>query len=548
MISNNSNQFSYRTAIYCRLSKDDEQKGESASIQNQRDMLIHYVESKGWNIADIYIDDGYTGLNTNRPSFKRLIEDIEDKKIDIVITKDLSRLGRNYLQTGYYTENFFPKNGVRYIAVNDGVDTLQDNNEIVPFKNVLNEFYSRDVSKKMKSAYLTRARQGKFTGCLAPFGYMKNPKDTHTLIIDEETSWIVEKIFELASLGYGAQAIRRILYDEKIPTPTWWNRKKGLRNKYTKLEKTVKNGEYWWDCSTIKEIIENPVYIGHIASQKANYQFKIGWLSDKPKEDWIIVKDTHEPIISEDLYKLANEKVQSRKRPFRTGKESIFVGLVKCPDCGKALNIARNKSKNKEIILQCNSYRRYGKNLCTQHKIYYETLYEIVFEDIKKNIDYVLNDEKSLIAALEKSKDNEMEEEQAFIINRIQEKNKRIQELDKKVEKLYDDRIDQKISEKNFQRILEKTQEEQNLLSEEIENMQKRIIKNDIEEINIQKWIELIKKHKNIKRLDKETLNELISKIYVHEKQIINGEIIQIIDIYYNFIGNTDSLQVSYHL
>ena len=164
-----------RVAIYCRLSKDDEfKKGESASIQNQRDMLIDYCKQRNWTIADIYVDDGYTGLNIDRPDFQRMLVDIKAKKIDTVITKDLSRLGRNYLQTGKFTEEFFPKNGVRYIAVNDGVDTNQDNNEIVPFKNVLNEFYSRDVSKKMKSAYYTRAKQGKFTGCLAPFGYKKD--------------------------------------------------------------------------------------------------------------------------------------------------------------------------------------------------------------------------------------------------------------------------------------------------------------------------------------------------------------------------------------
>ncbi|HGI4125711.1 TPA: recombinase family protein, partial [Streptococcus agalactiae] len=259
MIQTNSNHLSFKAAIYCRLSKDDEQKGESASIQNQKELLENYVKSRGWSIYDVYIDDGYTGLNTNRPSFQRLIRDIENKKVDIVITKDLSRLGRNYLQTGYYTENFFPKNNVRYIALNDGVDTFQENNEIVPFKNVLNEFYSRDVSKKMKSAYMTRARQGKFIGCLAPIGYRKDNDDPHKLVIDDETSWIVEKIFDLAFSGYGVQAIRRRLFEEKIPTPTWWNRKKGLRNKKTKLEMTVDGGEYWWDCTTLKEIIENPV-------------------------------------------------------------------------------------------------------------------------------------------------------------------------------------------------------------------------------------------------------------------------------------------------
>lgn len=548
MTQANSNHFSYRTAIYCRLSKDDEQKGESASIQNQRDMLEHYVKAKGWNIVDCYIDDGYTGLNTNRPAFQKMIKDVENKRIDIVITKDLSRLGRNYLQTGYYTESFFPKNGVRYIAVNDGVDTLQDNNEIVPFKNVLNEFYSRDVSKKMKSAYLTRARQGKFTGCLAPFGYMKNPNDLHNLIVDKETSWIIEKIYELAISGYGTQAIRRILFDEKIPTPTWWNRKKGLRNKITKLEQTVENGEYWWDCSTIKEIIENPVYLGHIASQKVNHQFKVGWLSDKPMEEWIIVKNTHEPIISQETYDMANEKVKSRKRPFKTGEESIFSGLVKCPSCGKSLNLGRNNSKNREKLLTCNTYRRYGKNLCSQHRIYFDTLYEIVLEDIRKNAIFALKDEKMIITALEKSGNSEVKEEQIYIAKKIEEDSKRVSELNNKIEKLYDDWIDKKISESNFQRILEKFQAEQELLTKEIKELEKGLVAKEVNEINIYKWIKLIKKHKNIKKLDKETLNELISKIYVHEKEVVNGEITQIIEIHYNFIGNTDNLQVSYNL
>lgn len=548
MIQNHSNYFSYQAAIYCRLSKDDEQKGESTSIQNQRELLEHYVKAKGWNIFDVYVDDGYTGLNTNRPSFQRMIKDVEDKKIDIVITKDLSRLGRNYLQTGYYTETFFPKNGVRYIALNDGVDTLQDNNEIVPFKNVLNEFYSRDVSKKMKSAYLTRARQGKFTGCLAPFGYKKDEKNPYVLIIDSDTSWIVEKIYELAMAGYGTQAIRRILYDLKIPSPTWWNRKKGLRNKTTKLEQSVEGGEFWWDCTTIKEMIQNPVYLGHTASQKTNHKFKVGWISDKPMEEWIIVENTHEPIISQSTYDIANEKVKSRKRPFKTGEESIFAGLVKCPDCGKALNLARNNSKNKEKLLTCNTYRRYGKALCTQHRIYFDTLYDIVLRDIQKNAEFALKDEQEIIRILEQSMRQEQDGEQSFLEEKIQQDHLRVQELNTKIERLYDDWMNKKISENNFERILEKTQEEQEQLLERIKEMQSRLTTKSSKEINIYKWIELIKKHKNIQKLDKETLNELISKIYVHEKEIVDGKSTQLIEIHYNFIGNTVEIQTSYHL
>ncbi|MGF3076187.1 recombinase family protein [Facklamia sp. P12955] len=540
--------YSNRVAIYCRLSKDDEQKGESASIKNQRDMLVDYCNQRSWNIHDIYIDDGYTGLNINRPSFQRMIEDIKTRKIDIVITKDLSRLGRNYLQTGRFTEEFFPKHGVRYIAINDGVDTIQDNNEIVPFKNVLNEFYSRDVSKKMKSAYLTRAKQGKFIGCLAPFGYMKDPEDPHTLIIDEETSPIVEKVFHLAYLGYGVQYIRTELRKEKIPTPTWWNRKKGLRNKYTKWEKEIEGGEFIWDCTTLTEMIQNPVYLGHTASQKANHKFKIGWLSDKPQEEWIVVEDTHQPIIDEYIFRIANEKLKSRKRPYKTGELNLFSGLIKCPDCGKSLNIVRNNSKKKEKLFTCNTYRRYGKDFCSQHRIFYDDIYEIVLEDIRKNAELALSDEERILKTLEESKTKNQDMELQQIALSIEEDSKRLKELETKVERLYDDWIDNKINEKNFNRILEKTQLEQKILQERIEKNEKLFEEENEDEENILKWLETIKQYKDIRKLDRHTLNELIEKILVYEKEVIDGEISQIIEIHYNFISKTMEHNLIYNL
>lgn len=314
------------------------------------------------------------------------------------------------------------------------------------------------------------------------------------------------------------------------------------------MEQTVEGGEFWWDCTTIREIIQSPVYLGHTASQKTNHQFKVGWLSDKPMEEWIIVEDTHEPIIDQDTYDLANEKVKSRKRPFKTGEESIFAGLVKCPDCGKALNLGRNKSKNKEKLLTCNTYRRYGKALCTQHRIYFDTLYQIVLKDIQKNAEIALKDEQAIIRALEKGEEQEDNEEQILIAKKIEEDSKRVAELGAKVEKLYDDWIDKKISENNFQRILEKTQREQDIITERIKELTSKLSVEEPMEINVYKWIELIKKHKNIKKLDKETLNELISKIYVHEKEIVDGEITQIIEIHYNFIGNNIELKIAYNL
>lgn len=288
-----------RAAIYCRLSKDDDLQGESASIANQRDMLEKYCAKQGWEVVSVYQDDGFAGLNMDRPDLQRMLKAIEKKYINLVITKDLCRLGRNYLQTGYLIEDFFPRNGVRYIAMNDGIDTMLDNNDIAPFKNILNEMYSKDISKKVHLSYLLKAQQGQFTGCLAPFGYMKEPENKNHLIIDAETAPVVQQIFDWALEGRGLNYIRRRLEEHKIPYPTWWNRQRGLRNTQTKWEKQdPENGRYMWDFSVIKDLLMNPVYTGAIASQKKNYRFKIGAINEKKPEGWIVVENQHEPLIA----------------------------------------------------------------------------------------------------------------------------------------------------------------------------------------------------------------------------------------------------------
>ena len=339
-----------RAAIYCRLSKDDDLSGPSASIQNQRELLCRYCEEQGWRVAGIFQDDGYTGLNMERPDFQKMLAAIERKMFDVVLTKDLSRLGRNYLQVGQLLEDFFPRQKVRYIALNDAVDSNEEN-EITPFRSLLNEMYSRDVSKKVHSSYLTKAKSGKFTGCLAPFGYRKDPEDKNHLLIDEDTAWIVRRIFELAKNGSGPNRIRRRLEDEEIPCPAWWNRQKGLRDHVTKFEReNPERGRFIWDFTAIQGILANPVYIGAIASQKTNYRFKVGWLGDKKREDWIIVEGMHEAIIDRDTYDIVQEKVKSRKRPDAWGNFSLFAGLVKCGQCGSTLNIRRANQKGNERI------------------------------------------------------------------------------------------------------------------------------------------------------------------------------------------------------
>ena len=337
----------YRAAVYCRLSKDDDLQGESASIANQRDMLEKYCEKQGWEVVAVYQDDGFTGLNMERPDLQRMLRAIERRQINLVITKDLSRLGRNYLQTGHLIEDFFPRNGVRYIAMNDGIDTLRDNNDIAPFKNILNEMYSKDISKKVHSSYLLKAQKGQFTGCLAPFGYRKDPEDKNHLLIDEETAPIVRLIFGYALNGHGPNYIRRRLEEEKIPCPTWWNRERGLRNTRTKWEKKdPENGRYMWDFSVIKDLLMNPVYTGAIASQKKDYRFKIGTIGEKKPEDWIVVEGQHEPLIDRMSFDIVQNKLKSRQRPGQTDEISLFAGLLKCGECGKSLTVRYTNAKH----------------------------------------------------------------------------------------------------------------------------------------------------------------------------------------------------------
>ena len=271
--------------------------------------------------------------------------------------EDLSRLGRNYLQTGTLIEDFFPRHGVRYIAMNDGIDTMRDNNDIAPFKNILNEMYSKDISKKVHSSYLLKAQQGQFTGCVAPFGYRKDPEDKNHLLVDEETAPIVRQIFLWALEGHGPNFIRRRLEEQKVPCPTWWNRERGFRNVRTKWEKKdPENGRYMWDFSVIKDILMNPVYTGAIASQKKDYRFKIGTIGEKKPQDWIVVEERHEPLIDSKSFAIVQDKLKSRQRPRQDGETSLFAGLIKCGECGKSLTIRTTHAKHPQQIYACKTY------------------------------------------------------------------------------------------------------------------------------------------------------------------------------------------------
>ena len=528
-----------RAAIYCRLSKDDDLSGPSASIQNQRELLCRYCEEQGWRVAGIFQDDGYTGLNMDRPDFQKMLVAIQQKMFDVVLTKDLSRLGRNHLQVGQLLEDFFPRQRVRYIALNDAVDSNEEN-EITPFRTLLNEMYSRDVSKKVHSSYLTKAKSGKFTGCLAPFGYKKDPLDKNRLVIDEDTAWIIRKIYDYARNGHGPNHIRRRLEEEEIPCPAWWNRQKGLRDHITKFEREdPERGRFMWDFTTIKEILSNPVYIGAIASQKTNYRFKIGWMGDKKPEEWIIVQGVHEAIIDRDTYDIVQEKVKSRKRADAWGNFSLFAGLVKCGQCGSAMNIRRTNQKGEVRIYSCSRYNKYGKAHCTQHRIKYETLYEIVLEQIRSCAQKALADEQEAAAQLRENCQADEQAERLLIEQSIAEDSERIDALERIISRVYEDMVAGRITEDNFNRILEQSQTEQTALKNRVALNRERLAQQDQEQEDNTRWLEIIKDYADIQELDAVTLNRLIEKIVIHED--LDGDTVrQTVEIHFNFNNQAD--------
>ena len=523
-----------RTAIYCRLSRDDGEGGDSVSIATQKQMLKQYAKEREWPIVCEYVDDGYSGTNFDRPDFNRLQQDILAEKIDILLTKDLSRLGRDYLQTGLLTEIFFPQNNVRYIAMDDGVDTSKNDNEIIPFKNILNEFYAKDSSKKVRSAYRQKAINGEFTASFAPYGYEKSKADKHKLVIDELAAQIIHKIFNEATSGKGTYQIAEQLKKEKILTPRAYTAEKYSRYK------TAFNIKYPYDWSntTITSIIKNRVYLGHMVNNKSTTaSFKCKKLISIPETDWIEVKNTHEPIISEDQFELAQQAVKVKRRPTKDGDRQIFSGLLKCSTCGRLLAYARQKDRKDGGNFACSLSRRKGKEYCSFHYISYDAIYKLLLNDLQHQTAFMRENKEYYIERI-KVKLALSTKNQLASINK--EKNKlqsRIGRLNEIFKNLYEDRVFERVTEEQYFRLVDQFEiEEQNAL-ERINNFNE-VLKREMEQRNnIDDFIEIIEKYIDAKELTQSLLNELVDQLIVYDAETVDGERVQRVDIYYRFLG-----------
>ncbi len=533
----------YNTGLYERLSCDDGLEGESNSIATQRMMLRKYAEQNHFNIVDEYIDDGFSGTNFERPSFKRMISDIENGKINCVITKDLSRLGRNYLQVGMYTEMFFPQKNVRFIAIDNNVDSEnQQSSEFAPFLNIINEWYARDISRKVKHAFRTRNEAGAHYGAYAPLGYIKNPDKKGHLLIDTETRWIVEKIFDLAVQGRGAASITRILTEEKVPTPGWLNYQRygTFANHFADAppEKA-----YTWTIAIVKEILKSETYIGNsVHNKQTNISFKDKRKVRKSESEWWRVENTHEAIISKEDFQTVQGMIASRRRKQKDGTTQIFSGLVSCADCGWSLAYGMNKqNKNPYGYYRCSKYGQ-GLRQCSMHYIRYDVLYSYILSRLQYWFNEVQQNESQLLETLLKSSDSERSSARKKAASELKKAQKRQAEIDALFSRMYEDRVTGRITERNFSMLSDKYQTEQETLAQAIDSLQQQLAQDMQDSADAEKWIALIKQYKTPTELTAELLNALIEKVLVHEasSKDENGNRVQKVEIFYRFIGKID--------
>ena len=475
-----------------------------------------------------------------------MIEDIESGKINTVITKDLSRLGRDYLQTGYYTEVYFPGKKVRYIAISDGIDTSMGYNEMAPFKNLFNDFYARDISKKIRSTMTTKARAGIYHSTVPPFGYRKSPEDSHKLIPDAETAPIVRRMYELAVQGKGYKAIGNVLKRERIPIPAYWHHIRGERT-WAGFQGEGHISNYMWNETTIKWILSHEVYIGSLVAQKQSKLFKVGKNYVKPKDEWVVVKDIFEPIVDLELWERVQEVNGKRRRMCKAKREpSIFSGIAYCPDCGRRISFFPERtSKNnpeKTYFGSCQNYKANGPDGCTPHRIKEQDLYDIVLKDIREWAAMALADEQAVLGRVMEQQQLNSTVDYGLIEGKKRTIGKRLEEIDKVISRLYEDYALGRLAGTSTDNLLPKYQREQEELKKQLSALQEQSAEHDATEQNAEKWISLIRQYSDLKELNSCIINELITKILVGDKRRVNGEKVQSIEIHYRFIGNlTDS-------
>lgn len=531
------------TALYERLSRDDEQAGESNSIQNQKKYLEEYARQHGLRNIRHFSDDGYTGTNFNRPGFAALLEEIEAGRVETLVVKDLSRFGRNYLQVGYYTEILFPKKGVRFIAINNNVDSAApQDNDFTPFLNIMNEWYAKDTSNKIRAIFKSRMRDGMRCSGSIPYGYKRKPGDKQTLLIDEPAAEVVRKIFRLACQGNTATVIAERLTAEHILIPSAYsaqhhpenNRRKNLSDPYR------------WNSTTIGYILDRQEYLGHTVLGKTICEnFKTKQRRAATPDELMIFPNTHEAIIDQDTWDIAQKNRRKKKPRAANGTYSHRLsGLVYCADCGARMGFNspeanhNGKHRDSDSSFQCGNYRNVTSK-CTSHFVRTSILESAILQAIQAVSHHVLENEAEFIDELKAIWNERQMQTTSTDQQELAEAKKRMTELDEKISSLYDNSLNGLLPQRQAQRMIQQCDEEQLSLEKRIEELERLVQQSDIKQADTSRFIALVKKYKDCTELTDTMLYAFIDRIEVHAAT--GGRSIyrqQKIDIYFNFIGN----------
>ena len=523
--------------LYTRLSRDDGTDSESNSIANQKRLLAQKAKELGFTNVKFYVDDGYTGTNFNRPGFQELLDDIEMGYVTTVIVKDLSRLGRDYVSVGYYTDNYFPEHNIRFIAVNDMVDSDEGENEIAPFKNIMNEMYARDISRKIRSSNRIRGNLGEPLA-QPPYGYMKSPENKKKWIIDPDASQVVKSIFRMCIEGKGNEAIAHVLQSNKIYIPMAYWHSKGLN----RGGKQMPADPYRWSKTTVRKILTQQEYCGDVINFKTySKNFKNKKRLMNAEENWKIFKDVHEPIIEREVFELVQEnllKVKRRAPKPENAKKHIFSGLIRCGDCGSNMRYHTNTT-NKEIhYFSCGNYIKDTRGNCpTRHYIRSDALEQIVLLELRNLADFLKYDEESLALILERKSNKDLFEETRYLEGELQKALTRQQKVANLYEKLYEDNAEGKVTDEWFTHMSHKYEIERTELKGKISELRKKLSNTQETTKGKEAFLNAVRKFMEMKTLTAPLAKELIDHIDVYESEGKGKNKTQRIVIYYRFVG-----------
>ena len=518
------------TACYTRLSQEDEQEGDSGSILNQRDFLLKYCKEQGLSNVFFFSDDGYTGTNFDRPGFTELMELVERGQVQTIIVKDHSRLGRNRLVVGALMERFTEDYGVRYIAVTDGIDSAKGLDDMVAVRELFNEFYPRDTSKKIRAVFTNKGNSGQRLCTQVPYGYKG---DKHRWDVDEEAAQVVREIFSLCIDGLGPMQIAKRLRAAQVLTPTAYKLEKGLN-----VPNHSRENPYEWDSKLVAKILERMEYTGCTVNFKG---YKKSYKSKKrvqnPPDKWKVFPDTHPAIIDRETWERVQELRKNKRRPTKTGKQSMFSGLLYCADCGAKLHYCTTASfEDRQNHFRCANYKS-NTGTCSAHFIREVVLSDIVLEHLRRTVQYVQAHETEFVQAVMDKSMADQKREVAQKRRELTQAERRISDLDVLFQRIYEDNISGKLSDERFSKLSKSYEDEQRTLSEKAKALHAELDKEQAQAVNVAQFIALVKKYSEIDTLIPAIVNEFIERINVHAPDKSSGHRSQQIDIVYNFIG-----------